>query len=111
MDASLYKTHTTSRGIKYKYYFSPAQSGQRTLLFLHGYPSTSDDWHKQVPFFKEKGYGILVPDMLGYGGTDKPTREELEKFGLSLIAQDMVDLLEHEKVGSAVSIGHDGYIS
>jgi soluble epoxide hydrolase/lipid-phosphate phosphatase len=107
MDQTLYKTHTTSRGIKYKYYFSPAREGQRTILFLHGYPSTSDDWNKQVSFLTQKGYGALVPDMLGYGGTDKPSKEELEKYMPTLIAQDMIDLLEHEKVGRAVSIGHD----
>jgi soluble epoxide hydrolase/lipid-phosphate phosphatase len=107
MDRSLYKTHTTSRGVRYSYYFSPAKDNKQTLLFLHGFPSTSEDWHKQVPYFTERGYGALVPDMLGYGGTDKPTRDELEKFKPSLMAKDMIDLLENEKVGAAISIGHD----
>jgi hypothetical protein len=28
MDPALYKTHTTSRGITYAYYFSPARAAQ-----------------------------------------------------------------------------------
>jgi soluble epoxide hydrolase/lipid-phosphate phosphatase len=107
MDRALYKTHTTSRRIKYSYYFSPAKDHKKTLLFIHGFPSTSGDWHKQVAFFVERGYGALVPDMLGYGGTDKPPREELDKYTPSLIARDLVDLLDQEEIESAISVGHD----
>jgi alpha-beta hydrolase superfamily lysophospholipase len=107
MDPALYKSHTTTRGLRYHYFFSPPQSNQRTLLFLHGYPCTSDSWHKQVPFFIAKGYGVLAPDMLGYGGTEKPGVEELDKYSPTGITHDLVDLLEHEKVGRVVSIGHD----
>jgi soluble epoxide hydrolase / lipid-phosphate phosphatase len=110
MDASLYKTYQTCRGINYSYFFSPPRNGERTILFIHGFPSTSQDWHKQVAFFIGQGYGALVPDQLGYGGTDKPTIEELDKFKHNLIAKDMVELLDHEQVGPAVSIGHDWYV-
>jgi soluble epoxide hydrolase/lipid-phosphate phosphatase len=107
MDSSLYKTHVVSRGIKYSYYFSPAKDDKRTIVFLHGFPSTSQDWKNQVAFFVERGYGALVPDMLGYGGTDKPTIDELEKYLHSAITQDVIDLVEHEQVGGAVVVGHD----
>jgi soluble epoxide hydrolase/lipid-phosphate phosphatase len=107
MDNALYKTHTTSRGITYSYYFSPPKGDQQTLLFLHGYPSTSADWYRQVSYMTERGYGALAPDMLGYGGTDKPSLQELDKYKPSFIAQDLVELLEKEQVGRAISIGHD----
>jgi soluble epoxide hydrolase/lipid-phosphate phosphatase len=107
MDSSLYKTHTVSRGITYSYYFSPAKDDKRTIVFLHGFPSTSQDWKHQVAFFVQRGYGALVPDMLGYGGTDKPTIDELDKYLLSPITQDILDLVEKENVGNAVVVGHD----
>lgn len=64
MDPSLYKDVKTSRGLNYHYFYAPsrAQDGKPTLLFLHGYPSTSYDWHYQVQFFREKGFGVLVPE-------------------------------------------------
>jgi soluble epoxide hydrolase/lipid-phosphate phosphatase len=109
MDPSLYKTQVVSRGIRYSYYFSPAKDDKRTMVFLHGFPSTSKDWLHQVAFFVERGYGALVPDMIGYGGTDKPTIDELEKYSHSAITQDVIDLMEYEHVGSAVAVGHDWY--
>jgi soluble epoxide hydrolase/lipid-phosphate phosphatase len=107
MDSSLYNTHKTSRGLTYNYYHSPAKGDNITLVFHHGYPSTSADWYKQVAFFIERGYGVVVPDQLGYGGSDKPTLEELDKLSTTLIAKDIIELLELEKVGRAISIGHD----
>jgi pimeloyl-ACP methyl ester carboxylesterase len=73
MDPSAYKKLTLSRGLTYNYYYSKAGEGKPTLVLAHGFPSSSWDWKNQVTFFKAKGFGLIVPDMLGYGGTDKPT--------------------------------------
>ncbi|RXW19532.1 hypothetical protein EST38_g6344 [Candolleomyces aberdarensis] len=43
--------------------------------------------------------------MLGYGGTDKP--EEYTQYLHSLLAQDLVDLLDHEAVTDVIALGHD----
>lgn len=107
MNVSLYKQAVTSRGLKYSYYFCPAQGTKPTLLFLHGFPSTSYDWRQQVAFFQPKGYGIIVPDMLGYGGTDKP--DALEAYTPSLMVKDIIDVLDAEKVDMVVSVSHDWY--
>lgn len=105
MESSLYKDITTSRGLKYHYYVSPSSDSKPTLLFLHGFPSTSYDWRKQVSFFKDKGYGLIVPDLLGYGGTDKPSDLELYKY--SAMVLDIIDVLNAEKVEKVIPIGHD----
>ncbi|KAG7100071.1 hypothetical protein E1B28_001855 [Marasmius oreades] len=106
MDSNCYKDLKTSRGLNYHYYFSPAASGDKhTLVLLHGFPSTSYDWRHQVAFFKGKGYGLIVPDMLGYGGTAKPL--DPAEYKHSLITKDITDILDAEKVDKAVIIGHD----
>ncbi|KII93216.1 hypothetical protein PLICRDRAFT_35398 [Plicaturopsis crispa FD-325 SS-3] len=105
MDQSSYKDVTTTRGLKYHYFFSPATASLPTLLFLHGFPSTSWDWRRIVPFFVTKGYGVIAPDMLGYGGTDKPT--DPHAFKWSLMTKDIIDILDAESVHKAVVIGHD----
>jgi soluble epoxide hydrolase / lipid-phosphate phosphatase len=72
MVPSLYKDLDID-GLQYHYYYHPPKSTDiPTLLFLHGFPSTSDHWVHQVAYFSSKGYGVIAPDMLGYGGTSKP---------------------------------------
>ncbi|KAK0462974.1 Alpha/Beta hydrolase protein [Desarmillaria tabescens] len=105
MDQSLYKDFTTSRGFIYHYLFSPGDASKPVLLFLHGFPSTSYDWKHQIAFFKEKGYPLIVPDMLGYGGTSKPV--DPMQYRHRLLAQDIVEILDTEKVARVIAVGHD----
>jgi soluble epoxide hydrolase/lipid-phosphate phosphatase len=105
MDASKFKQTTTSRGHLYSYYFFPAQSRKPTVLLSHGFPSTAADWAGLVPQIEAAGYGLIVPDMLGYRGTAKPT--DPAAYVGSGIARDLVDLLDAEGVQKAVAIGHD----
>ncbi|KAF5372218.1 hypothetical protein D9758_004931 [Tetrapyrgos nigripes] len=104
-NSSLFEDFNVSRGLNYHYYAVPADTGKPTLLFLHGFPSTSYDWRHQVAFFQEKGYGLLVPDMLGYGGTSKPLDPQL--YVSSLITKDIIDILDAESIEQVVVIGHD----
>jgi len=104
-NSSLFKDFNVSRGLNYHYYASPADTGKPTLVFLHGFPSTSYDWRHQVSFFQEKGYGLIVPDLLGYGGTAKPL--DPQAYVSSLITKDVIDILDAEGIEKAVAIGHD----
>ncbi|KAG2022587.1 hypothetical protein CC2G_000324 [Coprinopsis cinerea AmutBmut pab1-1] len=105
MDLSHYKQVTVSRGYKYNYYAVPPVEGKPTLLFVHGFPSTAQDWRRQVAYFKPKGYGFIIPDMLGYGGTDKPL--DHEAYVGTAIAKDLYDIVEAEGIGKVIAIGHD----
>lgn len=108
MESSLYKDFTTSRGLVYHYYAVQAQGDKPTLLFCHGFPSTSWDWRHIAPYFKQRGYGVIVPDLLGYGGTSKPT--DPATYRHSLICKDVVEILDAEGIRRAVAIGHDWYV-
>ena len=41
------------------------------VLVLHGFPTSSHDWHRVVDLFARR-QRIVVPDLLGFGLTDKP---------------------------------------
>ncbi|KAJ7882476.1 alpha/beta-hydrolase [Mycena leptocephala] len=94
MDLSRYKQLKTQRGFTYSYYWSPPATGKPVLFFAHGFPEGSFLWRKQVPFFEPLGYGLFVPELLGYGGTDKPTDPKL--YIGSGHAHDIVDILDAE---------------
>lgn len=42
------------------------------VLLWHGFLGTGYSWHKVMPLLAEAGYAVLVPDMRGYGDSDKP---------------------------------------
>ena len=102
-----YKDVTTRRGFKYHYCYVPAQGSRHTILFCHGFPSTSQDWHRIIPHFEQQGYGIIALDTLGYGGSDKPTDPAVYKG--TLLAGDVVDIIDAEKLDRVIAVGHDWY--
>ena len=51
------------------------------------------------------GYGVLAPDLLGYGETDKPTG--IEDYEMSRMSYHVAEILEHEGLEGVVGVGHD----
>jgi len=51
------------------------------------------------------GYRVVVPDMLGYGGTDKPLAAE--EYSTKKLCADLAALLDVVGVSKAITIGHD----
>ncbi|KAH6644902.1 Alpha/Beta hydrolase protein, partial [Boeremia exigua] len=93
-------------GTTYRYVFSPPGVPDLPyLLFLHGYPESSYDWYNQISHFAEQGYGVIVPDLLGYGGTDDPS--SLEDFNFRNMTQDLGQLLDCEGIQTVFGISHD----
>ena len=109
MDPAKYKTATTSRGLTYNYYSSPATESKPTLLFCHGFPSISSHWSRIVSFLEQQGYGIIVPDMLGYGGTEKPS--DASEYSAKKLCDDLTALLDaamgRGSKRRVIVVGHD----
>ncbi|TFK93585.1 alpha/beta-hydrolase [Polyporus arcularius HHB13444] len=106
MDSRAYKDILTKSGHTYHTFVSPPKDASKpTLLFIHGFPSTSYDWRHQVAFFTKAGYGVVAPDLIGHGGSSKPP--SLEHYAPSRIAADLVAVLDNVKAGRVVAVGHD----
>ncbi|EEB95327.1 hypothetical protein MPER_05716, partial [Moniliophthora perniciosa FA553] len=101
LDGNSYKYLKVSRGFDYHYYVTPSKESKETLVFIHGFGVASQDWRHQV-WANLLGYGIIAPDLLGYGSSSLTT--DPHQLKLSLIAKDIVELLQHESVWSAISL-------
>ncbi|EEA23360.1 hypothetical protein TMatcc_002219 [Talaromyces marneffei ATCC 18224] len=100
------KTTAVRDGTKYSYIYIPAaESTKPAFLLLHGFPSTSYDWRHVVPLLQELKYGILAPDLLGYGDSDKTT--DVEAYSLKRMADHILELVVGEGLERVVGVGHD----
>jgi soluble epoxide hydrolase/lipid-phosphate phosphatase len=90
----------------YRYVFNPPLEQEKPyLLFLHGFPESSYSWVNQIEYFTRNGYGIIAPDLLGNGGTDKP--DELEAYNMKSMSGQLAELLDCEGLEKVVVVGHD----
>jgi soluble epoxide hydrolase / lipid-phosphate phosphatase len=102
------KTHRTSRALNYTYYTrsTPEASKQHpALLFLHGFPASAHSWQDIIPHLSDLPHKVILPDVLGYADSDKPTDPQI--YNPRLIAQDFADILSAESVSRVLVIGHD----
>ncbi|RMZ67939.1 epoxide hydrolase [Pyrenophora seminiperda CCB06] len=105
MDGFERKTLKTSRGYTYTYYTSPGNNSLPTLLFLHGWPDHAAMWKDVAGPLRSLDHPIIIPDMLGYDGTDKPT--DPSAYTWDLVTADLTDILDAEGRAHCISIGHD----
>nr|POE93178.1 isoform 2 of bifunctional epoxide hydrolase 2 [Quercus suber] len=102
----LAKTATLSDGTVYGYVAVAASSSQKpTFLLLHGYPSSSYDWRYQIASLSAAGFGVIVPDLLGYGDTDAP--DDVGAYRMKIMSKHMADILDQEGIPRCIAVGHD----
>jgi pimeloyl-ACP methyl ester carboxylesterase len=62
----------TVAGIRLRYWIGRDLAGQPVILW-HGFLSTAYTWRYGAPALAKAGLAVLIPDMGGYGDSDKPT--------------------------------------
>ena len=72
------------------------------VVLLHGWCGSSWSWRKLAPLLADTHH-VIVPDMRGYGASDKPAGGYDAQNG----ARDVLGLLDHAGIGQAHVVGHD----
>ncbi|MGK5557918.1 alpha/beta fold hydrolase [Actinomadura kijaniata] len=83
------------------------QDGGRgpAVLLVHGYPDTHALWRHQVPALNAAGYRTIVPDLRGFGASDRPA--DPAAYDLAEHVADLLGILDRLGVPSAHLVGHD----
>src|SRR6516165_11854497 len=77
----------------------------RPVVLLHGFPDTGRLWRHQAPALADAGFQVIVPDLRGYGRSDKP--EPVEAYSIPVLAGDVLAILAERGIGKAHAVGHD----
>jgi pimeloyl-ACP methyl ester carboxylesterase len=77
----------------------------RPVVLLHGFPDSGRLWRNQVPALAEAGFQVIVPDLRGYGKSDKP--EGVDQYAIPFLAGDVLGVLDAVGVERAHVVGHD----
>src|ERR1700722_5341074 len=77
----------------------------RPVVLLHGFPDTGVLWRNQVPALVEKGFSVIVPDLRGYGKSDKP--EGVDQYSIHYVVGDVLAVLDALEIERPHVVGHD----
>jgi pimeloyl-ACP methyl ester carboxylesterase len=77
----------------------------RPVILLHGFPDSGKVWRHQVPALVAAGFQVIVPDLRGYGKSDKPG--DVASYAMPLLMADVIGVLDDAGVERAHVVGHD----
>lgn len=66
------------------HYVEEGNPDGEVVLLLHGEPSWSYLYRKMIPIFEQVGYRVIVPDLMGFGKSDKPVERGAYTFATHL---------------------------
>ncbi|KAF9518460.1 hypothetical protein BS47DRAFT_1313357, partial [Hydnum rufescens UP504] len=95
----------TFNGTRYHYLSIKSTGSKPYILLLHGFPNGPFGYHAFIPLLTEKGYGVILPELLGYGDTHKP--DDIKEYAYKKQTGELAALLDAESVDSVVLVGHD----
>jgi haloacetate dehalogenase len=94
-------THHTVTVNNIKLHYVDAGQGPPVFL-LHGFPEFWFAWRKQIPVLAQH-YRVIVPDLRGYGDSEKPPTG----YDKRTMATDIYQLMHHLGYERIALIGHD----
>jgi pimeloyl-ACP methyl ester carboxylesterase len=74
--------------------------GERVLVLVHGLLMNRRMYERIGPAIAEQGNRVVCVDLLGHGRSDRP--EDLRLYSMPLFARQLVALLDHLELDSAV---------
>ncbi len=97
--------HVAANGIRLHY--ARMTGGPVPLLLLHGWPEFWLTWEKVMKPLAAEGFDVIVPDLRGFGDSEKPDPGPSDRAGAEVHAADMLALLDALGLARAGVASHD----
>src|SRR5215813_10127525 len=79
----------------------------RTVILLHGWPYDIYSFADVAPLLVARGYRVMVPYLRGYGSTRFLSNETVRNGQQSVVALDIINLMDALKIDKAIIGGFD----
>ena len=76
------------------------------LFLLHGWPGFWWEWHRNIGALAAD-HDVIVPDMRGFGDSEKPALDRIELYHVNRVVDDTVALMDRLGIERAGFVGHD----
>jgi pimeloyl-ACP methyl ester carboxylesterase len=77
------------------------------VVLLHGWPGDRTDYRRLVPLLVEQGHEVVVPDLRGFGESDKHAANPSVQYGVAGQARSVLGLIEELELDRPVLAGYD----
>ena len=92
-------------GVELEVFEAGQENKGNPIVLCHGWPEHAYSWRHQMPVLAAAGYHVIVPNQRGYGNSSRP--QDVTKYDISHLTDDLAALLDHFGYRDAVFVGHD----
>lgn len=85
------------------YMYLPAKANMPVVTLMHGKNFNGAYWEQTAAMLQEKGFGVLIPDQVGFGKSSKPTHYQ---YSFASLAHNTRALLNALKINHSIIVGH-----
>lgn len=98
-----YQFPSQGQNLTMAYMYLPARQGKPTVTLLHGKNFNGAYWKRTADFLHDQGYGVLIPDQIGFGKSSKPRNYQ---YSFADLATHTNGLLNTLNINSTILVGH-----
>ena len=103
LEVKSYDFSSQNKQLQMAYMYLPAKEGMPTVTLLHGKNFNGAYWQTTADFLSDKGYGVLIPDQIGFGKSSKPKDYQ---YSFADLAQNTKGLIDSLGIQSTIIVGH-----
>ncbi|QJR80693.1 alpha/beta hydrolase [Alteromonas pelagimontana] len=102
-DVKKFNFQSQGMDVEMAYMFLPPQEGKPVVTLLHGKNFNGEYWQQTADLLQENGYGVLIPDQVGFGKSSKPTDYQ---YSFAALANNTKALLNSLNISHTIVVGH-----
>ncbi|MEX1668857.1 alpha/beta fold hydrolase [Zhongshania guokunii] len=91
------------QSLKMAYIYLKGDADKPVVTLMHGKNFNADYWTDTALFLQSKGYGVLIPDQIGFGKSSKPANFQ---YSFAVMALHTRSLLASLEIEESIVIGH-----
>lgn len=85
------------------YMYLPASAKKEVVVLLHGKNFNGAYWQTTAKYLHDQGYGVLIPDQVGFGKSSKPVDFQ---YSFAALAKHTKSLMHALGVERGIMLGH-----
>lgn len=102
-EVKFHRFHSQEKTLEMAYMYLPPQNQNAVVTLLHGKNFNGAYWKQTAHYLHQKGYGVLIPDQIGFGKSSKPKHYQ---YSFSALANNTRNLMTSLGISKTIVIGH-----
>lgn len=102
-EVNTFRLSSQGEDLSMAYMYLKPEDGKPVVTLFHGKNFNSAYWQQTAELLHSQGYGVLIPDQIGFGKSSKPTHYQ---YSFAVLANNTQKLMASLNIQHSIIVGH-----